>query len=607
MRSLYVFRVVVTLAAAFLFAFSAMSQAQTFSQQGGKLVGTGAVGQAFQGGSVALSADGNTALVGGWTDNNDVGAAWVYTRTGGVWTQQGGKLVGTGAVGQALQGSSVALSGDGNTALVGGWNDNGNGSVGVGAVWVFTQTGGVWTQQGSKLVGTGAVGPASQGPVALSADGNTALVGGPADNNGTGAVWVFTRAAGVWTQQGGKLAGTDAVGQAGQGASVALSGDGNTAVVGGPVDDNGVGAAWVYTRTGGVWTQQGSKLVGTGAAGTASQGQSVALSGNGITALVGGPVDNDGIGAVWVYLRTGDVWTQQGSKLVGTGGVGQALQGDDVALSGDGNAALFSGPFDDNRLGAVWFFTLTAGVWMQEGGKLVGTGAVGTPGPGFSAVEQGAVALSADSNTALVGGPFDNNRAGAVWVFTRASQDTTPPVIVPQVSGTSGENGWYRGSVTVTWSVADAESGIASSSGCEATHLTNDTAGVTLTCSATNGAGLSASVPITIKIDQTPPAISGLPAPGCSIWPPNHKLVQVAAVTANDGLSGIAPGSFTVTATSNDATNGRSVITRHTDQIDIQLEADKGAIYTLTAAAKDLAGNVTSNQAICTVPQDQGK
>src|SRR6516165_10078707 len=74
--------------------------------------------------SVAVSADGNTAIVGGWSDNSKTGAAWVFTRNGGVWTQQGKKLVGTDALGSARQGMSVALPADGNTAIVGGPGDN---------------------------------------------------------------------------------------------------------------------------------------------------------------------------------------------------------------------------------------------------------------------------------------------------------------------------------------------------------------------------------------------------------------------------------------------------------------------------------------------------
>jgi hypothetical protein len=152
-------------------------------------VGTGAVGAA--GYSVALSADGITAIVGGPFDNGGAGAAWVFTRSGG--GQQGSKLVGTGAVGGAEQGSSVALSGDGNTAIVGGPADNPDSINDTGAVWVYTRSGGVWSQQGNKLVGTGAVGQAQQGSsVALSADGNTAIVGGPADNSDAGAAWVFS-------------------------------------------------------------------------------------------------------------------------------------------------------------------------------------------------------------------------------------------------------------------------------------------------------------------------------------------------------------------------------------------------------------------------------
>jgi hypothetical protein len=109
-----------------------------------------------------------------------------------IWTQQGSKLVGTGAVGQARQGFSVAVSGDGSVALVGGNGDN----LGTGAAWVFARSSDIWTQQGSKLVGTGAGGKAEQGvSVALSADGNTYMVGGPYNStvygSGIGAAWIF--------------------------------------------------------------------------------------------------------------------------------------------------------------------------------------------------------------------------------------------------------------------------------------------------------------------------------------------------------------------------------------------------------------------------------
>jgi hypothetical protein len=175
------------------------------------------------------------------------------------------------------QGCSVALSADGNIAIVGGYNDNNLGPAGAGAAWVFTRSGGVWTQQGPNLVGTGAVGAAHQGSsVALSADGNTAIVGGEWDNDLLGATWVFIRSSRVWTQQGPKLIGTGAVGAASQGSSVAVSANGNTLIVSGIGDDNWVGAAWVFIRSGGKWLQQGPKLVGSSAVGESTQGISVA-------------------------------------------------------------------------------------------------------------------------------------------------------------------------------------------------------------------------------------------------------------------------------------------------------------------------------------------
>jgi hypothetical protein len=386
--------------------------AAQFTQQGPKLVGSGAIGRVVnQGSSVAVSADGNTAIMGGLGDNSDVGAAWIFTRSNGVWSQQGNKLVGIDAVGQAQQGSSVALSADGNTAIIGGPFDNAQ----HGAAWVFTRTNGMWTQQGNKLVGTGVVGFATYqgGSVALSADGSTAIIGGPGDA-GVGAAWVFTRSNGVWSQQGAKLVGTGiGLDDPSQGVSVALSADGNTAIVGGPDD----GAAWVFTRSNGVWTQQGNKLVGTGAVGPipAEQGTSVALSADGNTAIIGGPQDNVDVGAAWVFTRSNGVWTQQGNKLVGNGAVGQARQGGSVALSADGNTSIIGGLGDDSLLGAAWVFTRSNGVWTQLGSKLVGTGAVGPVNPW----QGSSVALSADGrSTALIGGPHDNVYLGAAWVFT---------------------------------------------------------------------------------------------------------------------------------------------------------------------------------------------
>jgi len=114
-----------------------------------------------------------------------------------------------------------------------------------------------FVQQGEKLVGAGAISgfPPGEGNgmdnVALSGDGNTAIIGSPSDSDSTGVALVFTRSGGVWTQQGDRLVGTDPVGLfLWEGASVGLSSDGNTAIVGAPFDNQGIGAAWVFVNSG---------------------------------------------------------------------------------------------------------------------------------------------------------------------------------------------------------------------------------------------------------------------------------------------------------------------------------------------------------------------
>lgn len=258
--------------------------------------------------SCALSSDGNTLAIGDPDDNKTT----IYTRSAGVWTQEGPFLSGSGAVGSASQGTSVSLSSDGNTLAVSGKNDNGS----IGAVWIFTRSAGVWTQQGSKLVGTGAIGTSVQGTsLSLSSDGNILAVGGEGDNSSIGAVWIFTRSAGVWTQQGQKLVGTSGTGDQRQGVSVSLNSLGTVLAVGGYQNNSNMGGVWIFTYSLGVWSQQGGLLypanttfagpfIGTGYTGVPSFGSGVAFNSVGDTLAVGGCNNNTNIGATWVFRST---------------------------------------------------------------------------------------------------------------------------------------------------------------------------------------------------------------------------------------------------------------------------------------------------------------
>ncbi|MEY4204858.1 MAG: hypothetical protein RL013_2562, partial [Bacteroidota bacterium] len=394
-------------------------------QQGSKLTVLGASGTSLQATSVAVSADGNTAIVGAPSDNNNVGGVWIYIRNGTSWTQQGGKLVGTGALGLAKQGTSVAISADGNTVAIGGSLDN----LSAGAVWVFRRSGTAWSQQGGKLTGSGASGNAQLGAsLSMSADGNTIAAGGIADNTFTGAVWVFALSGGNWVQQGGKLVGSGAVGSARQGCSVALSSDGKYLVSGGYNDDNKKGAVWIFERAGGTWLQQGSKLIGSLSSSNAFQGYSVAISANGGTILSGGPNDAlNNTGAAWVFVKNGNIWTQQGDKLLGTGWINPSRQGGSVALSADGNTALSGGFGDNNGTGAMWTFKRTGTIWSQSGTKMTGSGALG------QARQCTSLGISSDGSTAVIGGPGDASGKGAMWVYIFGSSLTDPDMDMREI------------------------------------------------------------------------------------------------------------------------------------------------------------------------------
>jgi PKD repeat protein len=374
--------------------------------------------------SVALSSNGDTALIGGRGDGDQIGAAWIFSRSGSTWTQQGTKLTGGGEVGKGEFGSSVALSADGSTALIGAPGDAGQ----VGAVWIFSRSGSTWTQQGAKLTGGGEVGEGQFGAgVGLSSDADTALIGAPYDYGSAGAAWVFARSGSRWTQQGEKLTANDESEREESllGWSVALSANGDTALIGGWGDNDFSGAAWVFVRSGSTWTQQGAKLTGRGGD-RAWFGFSVALASTGDTALVGGPGNLGGttqIGAAWVFTRSGSAWTQQGEKLSPPPENQTPEFGYGVALSANGDIALIGGPTAGERYGAgaAWVFARSASTWIQQGSKLSGASS-STSANLFGLT----VALSADGSAALIGGPFTSGSEGAAWVFLASPQISGP-------------------------------------------------------------------------------------------------------------------------------------------------------------------------------------
>ncbi|HEX5225160.1 MAG TPA: hypothetical protein VFW29_08525 [Solirubrobacteraceae bacterium] len=378
-------------------------------QQGTALTATGESGAGNLGTSLAVSADGSTAAVGARRDNGKAGAVFIFTRSGGVWSQQGEKLVPAKGqeTGEGEFGWSVALSADGDTLLVGAPRDNAK----TGGAWVFTRSGSTWSQQGKELTGA----PEQKGTaefglsVALSGDGNTALVGGPEDNAFIGAAWAFTRASGSWAQLGTKLlGGAEETGAGEFGESVAVSSDATTALVGASGDSSSAGAGWAFARGAGGFAQQGGKLTGEGVSGNAEVGESAALSANGNVALLGGPHDNGQRGAVWAYARTGSTWTEGGPKLVPSDASGASRFGLSVALSASGDKALIGAPQDSSAAGAVWVFAPFGSGWSQLGLKTTLAEA--------SAAHVGeAVTLSADGDTALVGAPEQNAGNGAAW------------------------------------------------------------------------------------------------------------------------------------------------------------------------------------------------
>lgn len=325
--------------------------------QKAKLVAAAAVGGDQAGWSVAVS--GHTAIVGAiYADaaGANFGAAFVFVGAGGGWAEQQ-TLCGSTTAASDRFGSSVAI--DGETAVVGAFYDDDAGAS-SGTAWVFTRAAGVWTEQ-QKLIGAD-TGASDYFGRAVAIDGDSIIVGAYGDDDiaiNSGAAYIFTRAVGVWSEQQ-KLKASDAAGSASYSAypqSVAISGD--TAVVGAAGNIAGGlenGCAYVYTRTAGVWSEQ-QQLFASDMANYVKFGYAVALEGD--TLVVGAPTEDtaaSNAGAVYVFTRTGGVWTERAILYASDPGsnkyfgVSVAISGGCIIVGANGRpgAYLFQGS------GATW-------------------------------------------------------------------------------------------------------------------------------------------------------------------------------------------------------------------------------------------------------------
>ncbi len=336
---------------------------------------TGAVGYGF---SDAISADGHTAIIGqlgtshGSIAEHDYtevgGSVHVFTFDGSSWSEQA-TLTASDQSYDLLFGNAVAISADGNTVIVGDPGECAFEHVCEHTAYVFTRTGATWTQQAELHGGSG-----FGGSVALSADGNTAAVGaglsgwyglsyGP---EGNAPPTVFGRSGITWTQEATLSAnGTPSLFD-NLGHSLALSADGKTALVGDPDANDGAGAAYVFTGSGSSWSQQ-AELSAAELPGSPNLGDAVALSADGGTALVGAPYGTGG-GTAHLYRDNGSSWTQEAQlgPVEAEGHSPGGWFGITVALNRDGSVALVGAPLFEGDLGAAFAFGEAENGWLPE-------------------------------------------------------------------------------------------------------------------------------------------------------------------------------------------------------------------------------------------------
>jgi len=306
----------------------------------------------------SLAITGDTLVVGAhhWLSGDGLGVAYVFDRAGIDWVQSFTLVADDGRISDDF-GCDVAASGD--VVLVGAWQPN---ISSKGAAYVFERVRGGWTQIAKLTAPDGELG--DRFGVRVSIDGRIAVIGAYYDDDlgeDSGSAYVFEEIDGEWVQVA-KLLPTDGAAGDWFGLDVLVAGD--TIIVGASQSwVSRPGAAYVFERVGGVWTQT-AKLTGSGE--TEGFGLSLAMSGS--TVLIGAHADEwNGFytGAAYTFERAGGAWTQTARITADDGYRGDEF-GYAVAISGD---TVLIGAHQDGekgvRRGSAYVFHRSDGSWTQ--------------------------------------------------------------------------------------------------------------------------------------------------------------------------------------------------------------------------------------------------
>jgi len=393
--------------------------------QQAKLQGSNTLTNDWFGSSVSLSIDGTLAIVGAYGEDTTAaasGAAYILARSGPTWTEQAILKASDAQLGDYF-GWDAAISSDGNTAIVGAYDEDTGGSR-AGAAYIFTRSGSTWTEQAKIQASNKGSGDNFGRATSISGDGNTVIVGARLEDTGAanaGSAYIFTRSGSTWTQQAQIQPSVRASGGA-FGTSVTISDDGNTAFVGpGDYETNNGAGVYVFTRSGSTWTEEVRLKPSTTILGD-NFGISISASSDGNTVIGGAYLnDTDGqtdAGAAYIFTRSGSTWTEeamiQASDLTQHHHFGWA-----VSMSNDGNTVIVGARYEDdgtdaNRdTGAVYIFTRDGSTWTEQS-KLTVSDPERDDNLGTS------VAISGDGNTVISGAPLEDtggSASGAAYVF----------------------------------------------------------------------------------------------------------------------------------------------------------------------------------------------
>jgi type IV secretory pathway ATPase VirB11/archaellum biosynthesis ATPase len=382
--------------------------------------------------SVAIDSTGDRVIIGAQNENTgaaDAGSVYIYSRSGTVWTLER-EINNPSPVSADYFGISVAIDATGDRVVIGAYREN-TGATDAGSAYIYSRSGTVWTLE-REINNPSPVASDFFGfSVSINGTGDRVIIGAYQEDTGAvnaGSAYIYSRSGTTWTLEQ-EINNPSPVATDWFGTSVCINSTGDRVIIGADATNTGAlnaGSAYIYSRSGTVWTLE-QAIHNPSPMADDYFGWAVSINSTGDRVIIGAYNEDTGAtdaGSVYIYSRSGTVWTLE-QEINNPSPMADDYFGDSVSINSTGDRVIIGADGEDtgaSAAGSAYIYSRSGTTWTLEQ-------EINNPSPREGASFSFSVAIDSTGDKVIIGAY--GGTAGSVYIYEMEDASVTGNIYVP--------------------------------------------------------------------------------------------------------------------------------------------------------------------------------